>query len=271
MKKKRLIGFLCVAAILQGVIMFGCTEAGLMKVYPVLFRICDEEYHTDGPNTVYYDMRLAISEAPLVVVGVDFSVAETYDVFLHLFRFLKQYQNITQVYFHEDFSFFDSLAASLAEPDAEVHMPEVLADFSDGLSAMNETMTPARKFTVGTMPADVRNPAQEGAVLCVMDRDRMMAEKDVWSSRGALCVEMKYVFCASADGEIREDIQLPFVGEDVRFSFLSQSQIQWFYTYFDAVTSLYGKQSSGDESRLSSASAEYVICIANGHSVELSD
>jgi len=265
MKRKRLLVFLCAAALLQGVVILCCTEGGLMAAYPMLFRIRDEEIDINGPNTVYYDMRLAASEAPLVVVGVDFSVKESYEAFLHLFRFLKQYRNITEIRLQEEFPYLSGIQERMADALFENGLPEVLKDFSDGLAKINETMSPARKFSLESLSSDGEENLYTGEILLLLDRDRMMAERERWEDAGALCLEMKYVNCTVGSGEIRQDMDLPFSGDEVRISFLSASRLQWFYTYFDKVTDLFGQKKGDTANTLEAFSAKYVICIANGN------
>lgn len=262
MKARKWIAFLCGAVILQGIFLLFCTEAGLMTMYPLLMRVSEEEYQTKGAYTVYYDMRLAVSDAPSVAVGVDFDVAQSYDAFQHLFRFIKQYRNVQFIVLEEYGEYAEGIRQRMNDPITDPGLPPVLLQFADTLAAINNTQPPNRKCTVldGESGTAVDVPA--GSVLYLMDRDAMMADQD--SLAGTVVVEMKYVNCDTGEG-IRRDIDLPFAGEEVRYSFLPASRIDWFYKYFDRVTNLLKTSSAEEEpSVLDAVSAEYVICISNG-------
>ena len=269
MKAKRLLAFLCGAAVLQGLMLLFCTETGLLALYPLLVRAGEEEYQTKGAYTVYYDMRMDISDAPVVAVGMDFGVAQSYDAFQHLFRFIKQYLNITDIYLWQYGEYADAIVQRMENPVIDPGLPAALLDFADTMSAINDTQPPVKKCTIHAMQESVYMDAEPGRVLYLMNRDDMMEKRDILESAGVLCIEMKYVNCNTKDG-IRRDINLPFTGEEVRYSFLPASRIEWFYRYFDRVTNLLG---NGDEFGLPSAleqiSADYVICIANGQAAAM--
>ena len=263
MKAKRLLAFLCGAAILQGLMLLFCTEAGLLTLYPLLVRASEEEYQTKGAYTVYYDMRMDVSEAPEVAVGMDFSVAQSYDAFQHLLRFIKQYRNINVIYLDAYSEYAEAIAARMQDPMTDPGLPPVLSAFADTLAAINETQPPVKKFTVHPIQERVYMDLPEGSVpLVLMERDNMMEKRELLEKAGILCVEMKYVNCETVEG-VRQDIALPFTGEEVRYSFLAASRIEWFYRYYDRVTGLLKKQEES-LSRLDKVSAEYLICIANG-------
>ncbi|MBQ3592684.1 MAG: hypothetical protein II979_12150 [Clostridia bacterium] len=269
MKAKRLLAFLCVAAVLQGLVLLFCTEAGLMKLYPLLVRASEEEYQTMGAYTVYYDMRMDVSDAPVVAVGMDFEIAQSYDAFQHLFRFLKQYLNITDIYLWRYGEYADAIAQRMEDPLLNPGLSAVLMEFADTLTAINDTQPPVKKCTVHAMQESVYMDMEPGRVLYLMDRDEMMEKRDTLESSGVLCIEMKYVNCTAAEG-IRHDIPLPFTGEEVRYSFLPASRIEWFYRYFERVTNLLGDGNVfGLPTALEQISAPYVICIANGQAADL--
>ncbi|MBQ8401668.1 MAG: hypothetical protein IJX14_07045, partial [Clostridia bacterium] len=210
MNAKRWIAFLCSAAILQGLVMLFCTEAGLMAMYPLLVRASEEEYQTKGAYTVYYDMRLEVSDTPQVIVGMDFEVAESFDAFQHLLRFIKQYRNITEIYMDACAEYADAIAARMEYPMIDPGLPPVLLEFADTLAAINDTQPPVKKYTVHPLQERVyTDTTADRAPLILMDRDEMMEKLDVLEASGALCVEMKYVDCAVQVG-VRKDINLPF-------------------------------------------------------------
>ena len=263
MKAKRLLAFLCGAAVLQGIMLLFCTEAGLLALYPLLVRVSDEEYQTKGAYTVYYDMRMDVSDAPEVAVGIDFGVAQSYDAFQHLLRFIKQYRNVNVIYLDAYSEYAEAIAARMQDPMIDPGLPPVLLAFSDTLAAINETQPPVKKFSVHPIQERVYMDLPVDSVpLVLMDRDDMMGKRELMEETGILCVEMKYVNCENGNG-VRQDIALPFAGEEVRYSFLAASRIEWFYRYFENTTGLLKKQAE-ELSPLEQLSAEYIICIANG-------
>lgn len=268
MKAKRWIAFICTAVVLQGLMLLFFSEAGLFSLYPVLFRISDEEYQTKGTFTVYYDMRLPAAESEYVVVGMDFGVTQSYDAFQHLFRFLKQYKNITTIYMDGEKQHVEGIRARMEDPMIDPGLPEILLRFADILSAINNIQPPAKKCAV-----DVWNPesTEPAGALILMDRDDMMANRNSLEEDGALCVEMKYVNCPTEE-EIRQDIALPLIGENVRFSFLPASRIYWFYNYYNRITNFFGLPSMEQAAdKLDAVSADFVICIANGTAASLTE
>ncbi len=276
-KTKRWIKFLVAAVVLQGLMLLFCTEAGLTSLYPLLVRGGEESFQTRGAYTVYYDMRLPLTEADCIAVGVDFHVKESYDTFGHLFRFLKQYRNITTIHIaHQAAEAIGNRlkAHASGEPLMDTGtLSPVLTDFADLLAAVNDTQPPLKKFDVapwtglaeeiGTTPA-----AENQVTLVLLDRDDMMNAYPTLRERGVLCVEMKYVNCPTIlDGQetLRNDIALPFVGAETRIAFMPASRIQWFYDYYRQVTNLFELPSMTDVAeRLDNMAAEFVITIANG-------
>ncbi|MBR5445662.1 MAG: hypothetical protein IKV57_06045 [Clostridia bacterium] len=268
MKAKRWIAFLCAVVVLQGLMLLFCSAAGLMTLYPLLFRVSDEEYQTKGTFTVYYDMRLPAAEADFVVVGMDFGVTQSYDAFQHLFRFLKQYKNITTIYLDSDEDWAEKIHARMEDPMIDPGLPQVLLSFADTLSAINNIQPPQKKCTVEAWQTTGIDPQGN---LILMDKDAMMAERETLEAAGALCVEMKYVNCQTESG-IRTDIPLPLAGEDVRYSFLAASRIRWFYDYYRTVTNMFSLPSMEETAeKLDGISADFVICIANGTPAALAE
>jgi len=268
MKTKRWIVFFCTAALLQGVMLLFFTEAGLFSLYPLLFRASEEEYQTKGTYTVYFDMRLPAAEAPYIVVGMDYEVVQSYDAFQHLFRFIKQYNNIKTIFMDTDARYVDGIRQRMENPLETPDLPPILLSFADTVSAINNIQPPLKKCSVELWNRSGSVP--EGSLI-LMDRDAMMEQRSAFEETGALCIEMKYINCPAGD-KLRQDIDLPFVGEEVRFSFLPASRIDWFYDYYRHVTNLFGLPSMEETARkLDEVSADFVICIANGQAAALYD
>lgn len=263
MKAKRTIAFLIGAALVQGLLLLFCTEGGLMLLYPWVVRTKAESYQPSGTSTVYYDMRLDVTDAPLFVVGMDHDVAQSYDAFVHLFRFLKQYSNIQTIFLMEYADYADAIEDRMEDPILDHGLPETLLSFADALSALNETQPPAKKFTVAPYQAYVYMDMEPGTALFLLDRDFMMENRQI--DDGVLYIEMKYINCQTNEG-VRTDMDLPFVGETTGYAFLPASRIDWFYRYYEKVADplKLGRDTTG----LKRTSAEYVIFVENGNAVE---
>ncbi len=266
MKVKRLLTFVIGAAVLQGLLLLFCTQGGLMLLYPYVVRMAAEDYQPRGTSTVYYDMRLDVTDAPLFVVGMDPDVAQSYDAFVHLFRFLKQYSGIQTIYLVDNAAYADAIAARMADPLVDHGLPETLLSFADALSSLNETQPPAKKFTVAAWQENAYADMAPGTALLLMERDRMMAERAQNLDDTTLYIEMKYVNCQTNDG-VRTDMTLPFVGETTAYAFLPASRIDWFYRYYEKVAD--PLQLGRDTTGLQRTAAPYVIFVENGQAAVL--
>lgn len=264
MKAKRLITFVISTAVLQGLLLLFCTQGGLLSLYPYVVWMAAEDYQPRGTSTVYYDMRLDVTDAPLFVVGMDFEVAQSYDAFVHLFRFLKQYSGIQTIYLADNADYAEPIADRMADPLVDHGLPETLLSFADALSALNDTQPPAKKFTVAPWQENVYADMAPGSALLLMDRDRMMAERQL--DDGILYIEMKYINCQTNDG-VRTDMTLPFLGETTAYTFLPASRIDWFYRYYEKVAD--PLQLGRDTTGLQQVSAPYVIFVENGQAAVL--
>jgi len=268
---KRWLVFICAAILLQGVVLLFCTESGLMFLYPAVVRLYAENLNPRSNSYVaYYDMRIPVSEASIVAVGMDFSVAQSYDAFLHIFRFIKQYSNVQTIYIDDDNQWAESIAERMEYPLEEVELPSVLVRFADNLQNLNDTYSPQRKFTVCTMPEG--DSFGEEPVVLLMDRDQMMEPdtRAALEAAGAVCLEMKYIRC-SADSGMRNDMELPLPGKTEGFSFVSAQKIDWFYRYYRTVTRLFFDQNEIYINKLETASADFVLLITNGTRANLQE
>lgn len=258
----RFITFVIGVAVLQGLLLLFCTQGGLMSLYPYVVRTAAEDYQPRGTSTVYYDMRLDVTDAPLFAVGMDPDVAQSYDAFAHLFRFLKQYRNITTIYLCVVEDYADAIAARMEDPLLDHGLPETLLSFADALAAVNETQPPQKKFTVSAFPGDVYiDIPADGSVLFLQDRDTMMVERAQSLDDPTLYIEMKYISCQTNDG-VRTDIDLPFVGETTGYAFLPAARIDWFYRYYAKVADPLGV--GRDTEALVRENAPYVLFVENG-------
>lgn len=271
-KGKRILRFLLIVVLLQGIFLLFGTESGLSLLFTGLVRVKAEAYSPrQSANVVYYDMRLPISEAERIVVACDFSIAETADAFLHFFRFVKQYNNVQTVLFANDayMPYADSMNAAVTDGNA-AELPAALAAYAEGLSAIYATMQPVRRYMTGVVPsADWRiafaeNSASPTLVLC--DRDAVMTTetRDWLTAENIFLWEIKYDNCEGENG-VRSDIRMPFVGTETGYYMMSMERISTFSAYYRRALNLFGISALNERAaRLDNENAAYFCVITNG-------
>ena len=98
-KKVRLLTvFVVCAVVLQLLCLLFLTPEGIEHLFPLRVRLAAEKIKPES-NTyaAYYDMRSDITDADVIVIGVDYNADETYAMLGHFTRFVKQYNNISDV------------------------------------------------------------------------------------------------------------------------------------------------------------------------------
>ena len=102
-KIRTIVIFAAVVVVIQGFALLFLTSTGMEKLYPLFVRASAEKIETDSNSYVaYYNTRKQVAEADLIVIGADEAVAESYDMLGHFSRFLKQYNNFSDVFFDID-------------------------------------------------------------------------------------------------------------------------------------------------------------------------
>ncbi len=272
-KGKRLVRFLLIVVLLQGIFLLFGTESGLSLLFTGLVRVKAEAYSPrQSANVVYYDMRLPVSEADVIVVALDFSIAESADAFLHFFRFVKQYNNVQTVLFANDayLQYAESVNASVTGAQDDAGYPPLLAAYTEGLSAIYATMQPVRRFTTGVIPgaefAAYTAEDKEEPMLLLCSRDAVMVPevRARLAENNVFLWEIKYDNCVSEDG-VRSDIRLPFVGEDTGYYMMAMDRIPAFCAYYRRALNLFGTPAlEARAARLDNENAAYFCVITNG-------
>lgn len=158
---RRIICFAAAVIVIQFLALLFLTPSGIELLYPIHVRASAEKIRPDS-NTyaVYYDMRQAAAEADVIVVGIDSHVDTTYDMLGHFTRFIKQYNNISNVILDlsdtqatlVDFLFQQSdeikFNAFLGRLENGTGMSEACCDYLSELFFVDSTMSPQKKFSV---------------------------------------------------------------------------------------------------------------------------
>ena len=86
---RRILKFAAAILLAQTLALLFLTPAGIDFMFPPVARVNAEKFSPDS-NTyaVYYDIRVEVSQADLIVVGVDHGIAESFD--LHILRAVEE-------------------------------------------------------------------------------------------------------------------------------------------------------------------------------------
>lgn len=158
---RRIICFAAAVILIQSLAVLFLTPRGLELIYPICVRVAAEKIKPDS-NTyaVYYDMRSTAAEADVIVVGIDKNVDKTYDMLGHFTRFVKQYNNISDVILDlndtqatlVDFLFLQSdevkFNAFISRLENGTGMSKACCGYLSELFFVNSTMSPQKKFSV---------------------------------------------------------------------------------------------------------------------------
>lgn len=296
--KKRLrliVGFAAAAVLLQGLALLFLTPGGVEAMYPFSVRLHSEKIDPDS-NTyaVYYNTRVEVADADLVVMGIDSAVAESYDLLGHFTRFLKQYNNFSHVFL--DFDRVSKKLASgiinetrertfyskLSALQNQIGLSSDYCDYLAELFVVNTTMAPARKFdldsySAGTDAAEMTRAEQVADVfarstrsaLCVVDSAEFSVESSFTKELEALLPDKKIIFintvytenCPSPD--THSILNIPLTGKDASIYFSENSSYDGFYSYYDYITDVFGREDDLTDP-LDERYTEYYFVVANG-------
>ncbi|MGN1345968.1 MAG: hypothetical protein ACI4V1_04230 [Eubacteriales bacterium] len=204
MKKqiRLIVKFAAAILAVQALALLLLTPQGLELLFPPVARVNAEKFSPDS-NTyaVYYDTRVEVSSADLIVVGMDFGIAESFDLLGHFTRFVKQYNNLSAILLHLTIS-QENLVRNLMTRDSEEEFNKRMtvlrertgmsSDFCGYISELfliNRTMTPVRKMDVLTYAAPTENDylLNAGEPAALSKAERVMAALHE-TERSALCV-----------------------------------------------------------------------------------
>lgn len=296
---RKIVVFLIAVIIVQGLALLFLTPQGLELIYPFPLRIFAEKFKPEN-NTyaVYYNTRVDVSEADLVVVGIDGAVGESYDLLGHFSRFLKQYNNFSDVLLDFD-RVSERIASGIMNETSESRfyakletlqrstgLSEDYCDYLSELFVINTTMPPVRKFNLESYSADSLTEEKtlaekiahtfencERSVLCIVDASEFSSDSSFRDELDAFLPEKKIIYiqtlytehCPSP--ETHDIIGFPLTGTKPSVYFVENRKLESFYGYYRAVTGLLGK-SVALEDPLDTRYTDTFFIVANGSAAE---
>lgn len=308
-KKVRLLTvFVVCAVVLQLLCLLFLTPEGIEHLLPLRVRLAAEKIKPES-NTyaAYYDMRSDITDADVIVIGVDYNADETYAMLGHFTRFVKQYNNISDValdldalqtsivgllFKQTDEARFNNLRGRLVDDGG---MSEGYSSYMSELFFVNSTMPPNRKFSVVSYSA--ANSAYESNAETTEESAKTLAEKAADTVMSA----ERSVFCAVDSRELEygstfreeltaalEDKKIVFVqthytedctspethtiyafplASDGYVYFVSGRKLEGFYSYYKRVTDLFGSN-KGLTNRLDTRYTDFFFVVTGAEEVE---
>lgn len=202
--------FVVCAVALQLLCLLFLTPEGIEHLLPLRVRIAAEKIKPES-NTyaAYYDMRSEITDADVVVIGVDYNADETFAMLGHFTRFVKQYNNISDVALDLD-ALQTSIVGLLFKQTEEARfnnlrgrlvddggMSEGYSSYMSELFFVNSTMPPNRKFSVVSYSA-AADSADESNAETTAESAKTLAEKVAETVMSA----ERSVFCAVDSREL---------------------------------------------------------------------
>lgn len=230
-KVRRVTVFVVCAVVLQLLCLLFLTPEGIEHLFPLRVRLAAEKIKPES-NTyaAYYDMRSDITDADVIVIGVDYNADETYAMLGHFTRFVKQYNNISDValdldalqtsivgllFRQTDEARFNNLRGRLVDDGG---MSAGYSSYMSELFFVNSTMPPNRKFSVVSYSAaDSTN--ESAAETTAEPAEKTLAEKAADTVMSA----ERSVFCAVDSRELeygssfREELTAALDGKKIVF------------------------------------------------------
>ncbi len=286
---KRIIVFALVVVIVQSVAVLALTPSGLERVFPLAVRLSAEKIKPES-NTyaAYYNMRTYVSDADVIVVGVDYAVPETYGMLGHFTRFVKQYNNFSDVALmlnNVQLSFAGMMFEQTGEDDYDYYLKkltdsgigEEYASYLSELYFVNSTMSPNRKIHLTSCETLKNRPlveqinelsvVSERSMLCVVDSRELESDSAFRSELTEKLNGKKIVFvqthytdsCISAD--THTVYQFPFESSSQVY-FVSAAKLEGFYSYYAGVTDIFSANDNYD--RLDERYTDFFFVVAGG-------
>ena len=209
-KVRRVTVFVVCAVVLQLLCLLFLTPEGIEHLFPLRVRLAAEKIKPES-NTyaAYYDMRSDITDADVIVIGVDYNADETYAMLGHFTRFVKQYNNISDValdldalqtsivgllFRQTDEARFNNLRGRLVDDGG---MSAGYSSYMSELFFVNSTMPPNRKFSVVSYSA-ADSAYESNAETTAEPAEKTLAEKAADTVMSA----ERSVFCAVDSREL---------------------------------------------------------------------
>lgn len=286
---RRIIVFALVVVIVQSAAVLALTPSGLERVFPLAVRLSAEKIKPES-NTyaAYYNMRTCVSDADVIVVGVDYAVPETYGMLGHFTRFVKQYNNFSDVALKIDnvqLSFVGMMFEQTGEDDYDYYLNKLTdsgigdeyASYLSELYFVNSTMSPNRKIRLTSCEILKNRPlaeqiselsiVSERSLLCVVDSRELETDSAFRSELTEKLNGKKIVFvqthytesCASAD--THTIYQFPFESPSQVY-FVSADKLEGFYSYYAGITDIFSANDNDD--RLDERYTDFFFVITGG-------
>lgn len=233
---RRIAGFAAAVLIVQTAALLFLTPMGLEVLFPPAARVNAEKF-SPGGNTyaVYYDIRAEVAGADLIVVGIDYGIAESYDLLGHFTRFAKQYNNFSAVITNMSVSqqrVAENIFRQSEEKDYQrritvlrerTGMSSDYCDYIAELFLINRTMTEIRKLNVLSyaIPTDDEYVENADRLAKMSKAERVMYCADS-AERSSLCA----VDCADLTygSEFRTELDALCAERDLKVMYL---QVQY--------------------------------------------
>lgn len=233
---RRIAGFAAAVLIVQTAALLFLTPMGLEVLFPPAARVNAEKF-SPGGNTyaVYYDIRAEVAGADLIVVGIDYGIAESYDLLGHFTRFAKQYNNFSAVITNMSVSqqrVAENIFRQSEEKDYQrritvlrerTGMSSDYCDYIAELFLINRTMTEIRKLNVLSyaIPTDDEYVENADRLSKMSKAERVMYCADS-AERSSLCA----VDCADLTygSEFRTELDALCAERDLKVMYL---QVQY--------------------------------------------
>ena len=292
---RRLALFLAAVVVVQGLALLFFTPAGLEKVFVLPLRFAGEKFRPDtNTYAVYYDARSDVGKADLIVVSMDFAIAQSYDVLGHFTRFVKQNNDISDVFLpltHQQAAIAGDLLHQTDEEKFERRLQSLreetgltndCCDYLSEIYYVNSTMSEAKKFGVGSyLDKDAETLAlriaeacagSERTALCAVDcreaTDGLFeALAEAMPGKTVLRVGMYYA-ANTASPETHDPIAFPMAGVSAACYFYLDKNLDGYYRYYRFVTGLFGHER---EDPVDSRFPDYFFVIAGGTAAGLEE
>ena len=299
--------FLAAVVLIQGIALLFFTPAGLENIHPFLVRTHAEKFDpSTNTYAVYYDTRVEVAAADLIVIGIDGNVAESYDLLGHFTRFVKQYSNYSAVMM-DLLSSQRMLSNSLLEQSEEARfdkrleamrentgMSEDFTDFFTELFIINRTMTEERKFEILSYSEQFTNDEIGTDALSGEDWAAAVAQTYAKTARTAVCVvdirlleqtsgfvpalrdalgEKTILFVqahydkSTASAETHREFAFPFTFGESGIYFVDNGRSEGFYSYYGNVTLIPGGERHLEDP-LDTRYTDYYFVVSGGTEAE---
>jgi len=255
--------FLVICVCIQIIGLSCFTPDGLESMLPAIIRAAGTDMiFGDNSYTDFYSLKEHCLDADVIIVGVDFSVSESYSFLLDLIVSLKHEMRIDELYISHAigmqplFSAVVSAGSDAEMEEAKLQLVQscsgdgIFCDFAQALYELNKTYPPSRKLKFGALPGesgeDVISACKAaekyvsenaGQVLLVVSTDLMENKEHYTEYVNSSDLEFRAVRClytASADKD-----------DGFRALLVDTDDLSAYDSLFSAATAISGKEMRG--------------------------